>query len=269
MLSMTAPGGHRPASWQRYVALGDSFTEGVGDPLPDGNMRGWADLVATALSTRAHGMQYANLAIRGRRFNRVVAEQVSAALEMRPDLVSFAAGGNDLLRPGFDLQPMLARFERVVEAFRDAGADVVVFKFADLSRRLPLRRVLRRRIAAMNDAVADVGERYGAHVVDMFADPVLDDPRAWSDDRLHLSELGHRRVAADVLAALGLEGSDARPTASAPVLRSSWPAARAADLRWAYAYLGPWMHRRVTGRSSGDGRVPKRPQLMPLDEALD
>lgn len=267
MLSMTASGGHGTASWQRYVAVGDSFTEGVGDPLPDGALRGWADQVAAALSVRSPDLRYANLAVRGRRFYRVVAEQVPAAQQLAPDLVSFAAGGNDLLRPGFDLPGLTERLEEVVAAFRAAGADVVLFRFADISRRLPLRGLLYRRVVAMNQAVVDVGERYGACVVDMFSDPELADPRSWCDDRLHLNARGHRRVADRVLAALGVP-ADLEWLVSAPVPRSSWPAARAADLRWAYSYFGPWVHRRLTGRSSGDRRAPKRPTLTSAAELL-
>jgi lysophospholipase L1-like esterase len=263
MLSMTASGGDGTGPWQRYVALGDSFTEGVGDPLPDGGMRGWADLVAHALAGRSPRLQYANLAVRGRRFNRVVAEQVPVAVQMSPDLVSFAAGGNDLLRPGFDLAAISVRFEGVVREIRQAGADLVLFRFADLSRRLPLRRVLHRRMVAMNQAVVDVGQRHGAHVIDLYDDPELGDPRCWCSDRLHLNARGHRRVAELVLSALG---TPAVPPAERldPAVRTPWPAARAADLRWAYSYLGPWVHRRLTGRSSGDGRVPKRPVLAPV-----
>lgn len=267
MLSMTASGGHRTTSWQRYVALGDSFTEGVGDPLPNGDLRGWADLVAAALTARSPDLRYANLAVRGRRFYRVVAEQVPMARQLAPDLVSFAAGGNDLLRPGFDLPRLMARFEEVVATFRAGGADVVLFRFADISRRLPLRGLLYRRITAMNQAVVEVGGRHEAYVVDLFSDPELADPRSWCDDRLHLSARGHRRVAVSVLASLGVPPLPARLTQTpAPAL--SWPAARAADVRWAYAHFGPWVHRRLTGRSSGDRRVPKRPALTPADELL-
>lgn len=263
MLTMTAPTGRSERRWRRYVALGDSFTEGVGDPGPDDVPRGWADRVAATLAEATPDLLYANLAIRGRRFNRVVAEQVPAALAMEPDLVSFAAGGNDLLRPGFELRPMIERFDDVVAGFRATGADVIVFRFADLSRRLPLRRVVHRRVLAMNDAVVEVGDRRGAHVVDMFNDAVLDDARCWADDRLHLSGTGHGRVASLVLGRLGLPAASVTDPPS-PATASSWLAARHADLRWAYAYLGPWVHRRLTGRSSGDDRRPKRPVLAPV-----
>jgi lysophospholipase L1-like esterase len=266
MLGMTAPAGRSERRWRRYVALGDSFTEGVGDPWPDGSLRGWADRLAVALAEQAPDLLYANLAIRGRRFNRVVAEQVPAALQMEPDLVSFAAGGNDLLRPGFELRPMIERFDDAVAGFRAAGADVIVFRFADLSRRLPLRRVVHARVLAMNEAVVEVGERHGAYVVDMFNDTILDEAGAWADDRLHLSGLGHGRVASLVLGRLGLPAAPVtEPDAESP--RLSWLSARRADLRWVYAYLAPWLHRRLTGRSSGDRRDPKRPVLTPVTDS--
>src|SRR5690606_30000205 len=152
----------------------------VGDPRPDGTLRGWADRFASALADQNPELRYANLAIRGRRFNRVVAEQVPAALAMEPDLVSFAAGGNDLLRPTFELRPMIERFDALVAGFRAGGAEVLVFRLAALSRRLPLRRIGPRRVRALNEAVVEVGERHGAHVVDMFSDAILADSRAWA-----------------------------------------------------------------------------------------
>jgi lysophospholipase L1-like esterase len=260
MLGMEAPPGPVEVRWHRYVAIGDSFTEGVGDERPDGTLRGWADLVAATLAESSPGLQYANLAIRGRRFHRVLAEQVPAALDMRPDLVSFAAGGNDALRPGFDLGRMMDRFDSMVATFRAAGADIVLFRFADLSQRLPLKRMLYQRIVAMNDGVVEVGERHGAYVVDMFSDPGLAHPAAWCVDRLHLGPLGHLRVAAQVLSALGVPADQAWLALPDPE-RSSWVGNRRADVRWAYSYLGPWIQRRLAGRSSGDGRLPKRPAL--------
>ncbi|HEX6327170.1 MAG TPA: SGNH/GDSL hydrolase family protein [Jiangellaceae bacterium] len=263
----TAVGSQRPP-WRRFVAIGDSFTEGVGDERPDGTLRGWADVVASSLAERSPGLQYANLAIRGRRFHRVLVEQVPLALEMRPDLVSFAAGGNDALRPGFNMDRMMDRFDGMVSAFRESGADVVLFRFADLSQRLPLKRVLYERIVAMNDAVVEVGARHGAHVIDMFSDPGLAHPAAWAIDRLHLGPLGHRRVAAHVLEALGWP-SDPSWLALPELRRESWLRSRRADVRWAYAYLGPWVQRRLAGRSSGDGRLPKRPLLDIVNDPAD
>lgn len=129
--------------WRSYVAVGDSFTEGMDDAYPDGSYRGWADLVATRLAAEAGpDFGYANLAIRGRLFPNVVAEQVPSALAMKPDLISFAAGGNDVLRRSFDPDSFVPRFDSVVQRLRSGGSDVVLFRFADVMARLPGQRLV-------------------------------------------------------------------------------------------------------------------------------
>jgi lysophospholipase L1-like esterase len=251
--------------WGSFVAVGDSFSEGLDDPDPaGGGFRGWADLVAAALAGRREGFGYANLAIRGRLFHRVVDEQVPAALAMRADLVSFAAGGNDVLRRRFDPAALVVRLDTTVASLRDAGADVLLFRFADVTARLPGARLIGPRAELLNRAVADVARRHRALLVDVAADPEFDNPALWSVDRLHLSAAGHRRVAAHVLGALGVEPDPAWLRPEPPTARRSWPAARAADLAWAGRHLAPWVRRRITGRSSGDLMTPKRPSLGPL-----
>lgn len=249
--------------WRSFVAVGDSFTEGLDDRYGD-SYRGWADLVAGVLAARSGGLDYANLAIRGRLFRRVVAEQVPPAVAMRPDLVSFAAGGNDVLRRSFDGPGMVARFDETVGRLRAIGADVIVFRFADLTVRLPGQRVIAPRVALLNRAVGETASRHGARLVDLSADDEFANPVLWSVDRLHLSTAGHQRVAAHVLAALDVEPDPEwwhPPARPAPL---PWLAARAADLTWAGRHLAPWLKRRITGHSSGDRVTAKRPLLTPL-----
>jgi lysophospholipase L1-like esterase len=252
--------------WRSFVAVGDSFTEGLDDPYPDGSYRGWADLVAARLAAESpEGLGYANLAVRGRLFRGVVEEQVPVALAMKPDLVSFAAGGNDVLRRSFDPYAMAERFDRVVADLRATGADVVLFRFADVMARLPGQRLIAPRVALLNRAVGETARRHGATLVDLFADDEFHNPALWSVDRLHLAPAGHRRVAAHVLAALGIEPETlwlAPAERPAPV---RWLAARADDVRWAARHLAPWVKRRLTGRSSGDTVTPKRPSLAPFE----
>lgn len=250
--------------WGSFVAVGDSFTEGLDDPHPDGGFRGWADLVAGALAGHRPGFGYANLAVRGRLFARVMAEQVPLALAMRPDLVSFAAGGNDVLRRRFDPAALVGRLDATVRRFRAGGADVLLFRFADLTARLPGRRLTGPRAALLNQAIGAATERHGAILVDLAADREFDNPALWSADRLHLAPAGHRRVAAHVLTALGAAPDPdwwRSPPYPVPV---GWPAARAADLVWAGRHLVPWVRRRLIGRSSGDFVTAKRPALAPL-----
>jgi hypothetical protein len=87
----------------------------------------------------------------------------------------------------------------------------------------------------------------------------------WSDDRLHLSTAGHRRVAGHVLTAIGVVPDPTWMDVPAPPPPLPWPAARAADARWAMRYLAPWVRRRLTGRSSGDLLGAKRPELSPFE----
>jgi lysophospholipase L1-like esterase len=256
--------------WRSFVAVGDSFTEGMNDITPDGRMRGWADLVASHLAALAapEGFRYANLAVRGRLFDRIVDDQVPAAVTMSPDLVSFAGGGNDVLRRGFDPAPMLVRFNEVVRLLRATGADVILFQWANISTRLPGGRVVLPRTRLLNQAVQEVGERHGAIIVNLWDDDEFLNPLLWSEDRLHMSPVGHQRVAAHVLTRLGAEPDPTWLAAPGPPPRVSWAAARAEDVRWARAHLVPWVRRRLAGTSSGDTITAKRPLLAPFPEQV-
>jgi lysophospholipase L1-like esterase len=254
--------------WRRFVAVGDSFTEGMDDAYPGGlAYRGWADLVAAELSraVRPADFRYANLAIRGRLFGNVVDEQIPLAMAMRPDLVSFAAGGNDALRRNFDPLALANRFDRTIERLRSTGADVIVFRFADVTRRLPGAKVIRPRVDFLNHSVEEAAQRHGARLVDLWQDEEFHNPRLWSIDRLHLSTVGHRRVAGHVLRILGMKPQAEWMASAPPPDLLSWTARKAADARWATQHLGPWVKRRLTGRSSGDTVTAKRPELSPVD----
>lgn len=246
--------------WSRYVAIGDSFTEGIGDPEPrsPGGHRGWADRVAEVLDAQTEDFAYANLAIRGRLLDQILAEQVDAALALRPDLITCSAGGNDILRPGTDPDDVAERLERGVARLRSDGATVVVFPGPDV-RGTPVIGRVRGKVAIFNENVRAIALRHDAIVADMWALRELADPRMWAPDRLHLSPLGHHTVARTVLAALGVE-NDLEPMVPEPLPRVSWRQARRDDIGWAREYFAPWVLRRIRHQSSGDGVTPKRPE---------
>jgi len=251
--------------WRSFVAVGDSFTEGMDDPYPDGTRyRGWADLVALRLASEASGFEYANLAVRGRLFDAIVDGQVPDALGMRPDLISFAGGGNDVLRRSFNPAAMLTRFDDVIRMMRGSGADVIIFRWANVTGRLPGMRLILPRMEILNRAVGEVAEKYGARLVDLWHDEEFHNPQLWSEDRLHMAPAGHRRVAAHVLAALDVDPDASWFDSPSPGQRRAWLAARSHDLRWAGQHLVPWLKRRLTGRSSGDTVSAKRPMLTPV-----
>lgn len=254
----------QPPQWRRYAALGDSFTEGMTDELGvDGRFRGWADLVALDLGARARaqgapGIEYANLAIRGRLVKEVLDEQVPPALALRPDLTSLAVGVNDTLRRSFDLDASATALENGVRALRGSGSDVLVFAFGDPSRRSKALGLIRDRIYAYNHAVEDIAAAYGCYIVRYWDVAAMDDDRLWSADRLHLSPLGHRIAAASALEALGVGGSEWRT----PLVPEDPPALHrkaAGHVAWFSGHVAPWLARRARGASSGDGVTPKHP----------
>lgn len=252
----------------RYVALGDSFTEGVGDPDPTrpNGLRGWADRVAEVLALHAqvegHDFGYANLAIRGRKLPAIIEEQVAPALALQPDLISIHGGGNDVLRPKVDVDALAATYDDAVGRLTATGARVVMFTIADPGIN-PVFRVIRGRTAVFNEWVREIAEKHDATLVDMWRMRGWKVAEVMDEDRLHLNAVGHNAIAIAVLDALGVT-HDLTPL-PIPELRSlTAREARRQNLAWARAHAVPWVHRRVTGRSSGDGIEPKRPSLGPI-----
>ncbi|MCU1641802.1 MAG: lysophospholipase [Nocardia sp.] len=248
----------------RFVALGDSQTEGIGDPDGNGGHRGWADRLAGTLATVSPGLRYANLAVRGRRAAEIRAEQLGPALALRPDLAAVVAGMNDVIRPRFDQAAVLADIEAMFAALTGVGARVITFTFPDIGSVAPVVRPLSGRVRALNERLRTLAARHGVTLIDFEPVPATAHPRAWAEDRLHLSPLGHTLVARAVADTLALPGSDAGWRQPLPPLERSLPAVLTDELRWTSRYLVPWVGRRLRGESSGDGVVPKRPDMTPV-----
>ncbi|AMM20822.1 SGNH hydrolase [Frondihabitans sp. PAMC 28766] len=260
----------RAHPWSRFVAVGDSFTEGIGDPDPNspGGFRGWADRTAAVLGEASDDFAYANLAIRGRLLHEIIDQQTQAALDLHPDLVTVSAGGNDIIRPGTDPDEVAGRLEGLVESLSSDGATVVVFTGPDIGATPVLGR-LRGKVAIYNENVHAIALRHDAVVADMWALRELSDSRMWAPDRLHFSPLGHHTIARMVLASLAVDNDLQEYTLPEAETRH-WREARREDIGWAREYLVPWVLRRVRHQSSGDGRGPKRPEalgLLYIDEA--
>jgi lysophospholipase L1-like esterase len=215
------------------VALGDSFTEGVGEPYPPSpnGLRGWADRVALALAQTNPELHYANLAVRGRHMTEILDEQIHTAVMLEPDLVTIYAGMNNLLLLRTDVDAMMAGYAEGLKTLQQTGAVVLAFTAADLGT-VPLFRRLRGRAAEFRDA------------------------RLWDGDRIHLSPLGHERFAAKVLDTLAV--SHDLTTRSAALLQSAPPVRDLrADLRWTAAFAAPYIAKRVRLAKRGAGAYPK------------
>lgn len=254
----------QPHPWRRWVAIGDSFTEGVGDPDPTApnGLRGWADRVAEVLSQQVDDFAYANLAIRGRLIGQIVDEQVEPALALKPDLVTFSAGGNDVIRPGADPDAVSQLFEDAVVRLSSEGATVVVFTGIDTNF-TPVFRGIRGRVAIYNENIRAIADRYDCIVADQWALKEVQDMRFFDDDRLHYNALGHHEVARMVLRALNVP-NDLQPMQPDPIPTRTWREARTVDFVWAREYLVPWVLRRLRHQSSGDTVSAKRPEALPV-----
>lgn len=249
--------------WKSFVAIGDSFTEGLNDPGPDGQFRGWADRLAELLAVEQPALHYANLAVRGKYVHQVMADQLPFALASGADLVSFCAGGNDILKPSADPDAIAQLYESGVEALRAAGSEVLIFTGFD-TRPTPVLKYVRGRVATYNGHLRAIADRHGCLLVDIWSMRVLQDPRAWSPDRLHLSAAGHRRVALRAAEVLGVavdaDWNEPWPPMTAP----TWTQLRRSDWEWTTEHFLPWVGRHLRGRSSGDNLPPKRPALTPV-----
>ncbi|WP_255305156.1 GDSL-type esterase/lipase family protein [Microbacterium sp. 3J1] len=243
--------------WQRYVALGDSLTEGLCDPAPDGALRGWADRLALLLAARG-GLHYANLAIRSKRVRDVCGPQLARALELRPDLVSILVGANDLVGRSADVRSLAAQIEDAVAKLRETGADVLL-----VTPFLPRRRaagIYTRRFSAFATALAGVAKRTGAILIDTDMHPTLPDRPNWGEDLVHLSSRGHRLLAYRAGEVLGVPDADALGALDAALHENE---SLGAGLWWRRHAL-PWVWRRLHGRAAGDGRVAKHDDYVYL-----
>ena len=217
-------------SYRRFVALGDSTTEGLVDPHPDGRgFRGWADRLAETLVRLEPDLRYANLAVRGKLARQVHAEQLDAALALQPDLASLLSGLNDMLRRNVDVGAVAGELDFMVGALRDAGADVLMFTLPDPVPINPLARAA-THLVRLNAEIHAIAAARGAFLVDLAAHPVSSDRRLWNQDRLHANSEGHRRITLAAAHALGLPDADASWTDVFTDPLGRRPAARARDL---------------------------------------
>lgn len=251
---------------KRLVAIGDSFTEGVGDGeprLPNG-VRGWADRVAKQLGKADPAWEYANLAIRSRRLRSIIEEQIEPALALEPTVITFYAGGNDLLELHQDVPALLEEYSRAVARLCGSGARVLLFTGFDIPLH-PVFEPMRRRNQVFNAHVRDLAAEHGATLVDYWTWDVYRDRRMWNMDKLHMNRAGHRYMAIRILEILGVEhqlafepfGPAERVTARQALMR---------DVEWAHQWVFPMFGRRLRGVTLGDDLRPRWPQpIRPAD----
>ncbi len=250
--------------YNRFVALGDSMTEGMSDEVINGKYRGWADRVAEVMATNWQPFTYANLAVRGKLVGQVVDEQIPMAkkfIEGKSTLVSFHAGANDVIRPKYDPWKAISTYNHGVDELVRSGATLMLFcVLEDSGAKTRAAQIWKERFKEFNENVRRRAAAVGALLFDPNHDDFWRDTRFIHEDRLHLNSEGHRRVAHAVLSRFELPHDldwrkplpPAEPITSLEKFQ--------VDLNWFGKYALPWMGRRIRGRSSGDGRSAKYPE---------
>lgn len=244
-------------AFERYVAIGDSTTEGLMDPDGAGGYRGWANRFAAHLAQERGSIQYANLAIRGTCAREIHEGQLAAAVALAPDVATVVAGMNDLLRRRFDAEDVVGHLETMIRALRRAGAVVLTFTLPDITGVMPMARVIRHRLLKLNALMRVRCVEAGARLVDFAAHDLGTDPRVWHEDRLHANALGHERVAMGLADAVGLKGFEGWSAPLPVEPRRTLTQALQAELFWSRRYLLPWL----LDRGPSAPRKAKRPTL--------
>lgn len=206
----------RGAPWRRFVILGDSIAEGLGERAPGYGPDNWGRRVARALARRQPDLEYRNLGQRYLRAAQVHATQLQEALSFKPDLAAVVCGGNDALADDFDPGRLELELGVLIAPLRAAGADVITFTLFDITKAIEVQSDFGRRLDAHLAAVAEVttrlAERHGTIHVDMRSHPASADPGIYSSDRMHATTRGHAIVAAATIRALGTRlGNEVRP----------------------------------------------------------
>lgn len=252
--------------YRRYVAVGDSQTEGLWDVDDSGTLIGFADRLARIIDMHSPGLSYANLAVRGKRVRDVLDEQLPQALSMRPDLITVCVGMNDVTRPGRKFRQALVDLDEMHRRLASSGATVVTTTFPDITRILPAGRLLVSRVLEINDVIRTAATEHGFRLVDLYYAESMTDPEVWSPDRVHGSRSGHLLFAAAAAEALNLPGSnhDWALAGAGVADRQSLRSRMYSQLLWTQNMFMPWIWRHLRGRGAGHGRVPRHPELAPV-----
>ena len=257
-----------PPRWRRYVAVGDSLTEGLCDVsrMQAGEYRGWADRLASLLalaSPAGEPVAYANVAVRSRKVADAVDVQLPLAVAQGADLVSVLIGANDLVGARADAAALAARLGAAVGAVRATGADVLLVTPFMPDR--PASRLFDARFAEFADRLAAIADEHGAMLLDVRTRAELVDRSMWAEDRVHLNSAGHRTLAYAAARVLGVPDAIELGALERAVHDDDAAADRhVGDAAWLARHAAPWLLRRLRRRAAGDGRDPKRADLRPV-----
>ncbi|BCD29474.1 lipase/acylhydrolase [Bacillus cereus] len=182
--------------WKRFVSIGDSFTEGIGDEVEGIALKSWVDHFAQLC---VNGIEYANFAKRGLVTKEIRSQQLEKALTFNPDLVSLIAGANDVLKGRWNHQEYKNEMEFMIDTLSKTDADIIIANLPDFTVRLPFssekKQMLKEQLLEANEVILSLSSEYKLHYVDFWKHPLVNDNSLWSTDLIHPNSKGYVKVA--------------------------------------------------------------------------
>ncbi|MRC16841.1 SGNH/GDSL hydrolase family protein [Bacillus thuringiensis] len=182
--------------WKRFVAIGDSFTEGIGDEVEGIALKSWVDHFVQLCEK---DIEYANFAKRGLVTEEIRLQQLEKALTFNPDLVSLIAGANDVLKGRWNHDVYKNDMEFMIDTLSKAGADIIIANLPDFTVRLPFasekKQEIKEQLLEANEVIHSLSREYKLHHVDFWNHHLVNDNTLWSKDLIHPNSKGYVKVA--------------------------------------------------------------------------
>ena len=224
-----------------FVVIGDSAAFGTGAQESDGTLRGWAWQVANSFEEPC---KYINFSKPGSKSSDVLEDQLPKAISHHPDICAVVVGGNDLLRNNFHPQTLYQNLAQTCQKLIDIGSTILILELHDPTRllKLPplLRRVLSRRVEAVNGVYRKIATDFGATLIETRSIPEVHNLGNWHIDRMHPGPKGHAILAREVCRLVAILGFSTRE----PSLPSFPHISTSKKLLWLLRNGTPWFLKR-------------------------
>jgi len=186
--------------WQNYIAMGDSVTAGVGDPVAGIEMRGWTDWLADSMKALLPDFTYINLGRAGSTTGNVLREQLPLILERMPDLVSVTTGANDARFPTWSIETFSRDFNTLLQPVADQGTIILTMTYPYInteiekgSKEIPREwQLYFLRLKDTNSIIREVSAKLDACLLDLENYAPAYNPAHISSDMVHPNAPGHK-----------------------------------------------------------------------------
>lgn len=170
----------------RYLAIGDSLTQGVG--APDESTGAFPALLAEHWRADGCEVELQNAGISGYTVAQILDEQVPQIESFKPNIITFQGGGNDIAN-GITIDEYHENVKSVLDSATGSGARVIVLAQNDWARSpvgVDYGESVPSQRAAFDDVLIEEASAHGAEFIDLrplYAEQA--DQDQWVEDGLH------------------------------------------------------------------------------------